>query len=402
MDITEYYVNITGFSATDSYYDNSNSTSTMGNYISDVPESPALRAFETKYKPIHGYLATIVCVFGVIANVLNIIVLTRKNMVSSTNIILTGLAISDGLTMAFYFPYALQMYVIHGINISPDRDTEGCAKYQMSYAIISVIVHSISIWLTVTLAVFRYVFIRFPRIGAQYCNVQKAKTAVISVAVVVTIVCIPNSILYELRSNLAVNLQVKNVANNSNASIWWIDVKNNTKSDVVLQKFNFWVQALFVKLLPCFLLTIFSVLLVKTMQDAENRRKKMMTKNSVADGETQPIGTSSKRSRRSQRTTRMLLTVVILFLLTETPQGIMNLLSGIIKDFFHNIYTPLGDLLDILALINNGINFVLYCTMSKQFRDTFITIFCRCFPKMVEGRRLMNVTTMVATKDSEV
>lgn len=278
MDITEYYVNITGFSATDSYYDNSNSTSTMGNYISDVPESPALRAFETKYKPIHGYLATIVCVFGVIANVLNIIVLTRKNMVSSTNIILTGLAISDGLTMAFYFPYALQMYVIHGINISPDRDTEGCAKYQMSYAIISVIVHSISIWLTVTLAVFRYVFIRFPRIGAQYCNVQKAKTAVISVAVVVTIVCIPNSILYELRSNLAVNLQVKNVANNSNASIWWIDVKNNTKSDVVLQKFNFWVQALFVKLLPCFLLTIFSVLLVKTMQDAENRRKKMMTK----------------------------------------------------------------------------------------------------------------------------
>ncbi|KAL4221041.1 G-protein coupled receptor [Mactra antiquata] len=400
MDISEYYVNATVSVLSDVYYGHTNnSNTTMGNYISDVPESPALRSFETMYKPIHGYLAASVCVFGVIANILNIIVLTRKNMVSSTNIILTGLAISDGLTMAFYFPWALQMYVIHGTVVSSDRDTEGCAKYQLGYAILSVIVHSISIWLTVTLAVFRYVFIRFPRIGAQYCNVQRAKTAVITVAVVVTIVCIPNSISYELKSDLAI---MHGVGNDSNATIWWIDVKNNTITDVVLQKFNFWVQAIFVKLLPCFLLTIFSVLLVRTMQDAEKRRKKMMTKNSVADGETQPIGTSSKRSRRSQRTTRMLLTVVILFLVTETPQGVMSLLNGLIQDFFHHVYIPLGDLLDILALINNGINFVLYCTMSKQFRDTFITVFCRCFPKMVDGRKLQTVTTMVTTRDSEV
>lgn len=399
MDKLEYYVNVTYEAVTDYYYENSTSTSTMGNYISDVPESPALRTFETKYKPVHGYLAASVCVFGVVANMLNIIVLTRKNMVSSTNIILTGLAISDGLTMAFYFPWALQMYVIHGTAVSLDRDTEGCAKFQLSYAIISVVVHSISIWLTVSLAVFRYVFIRFPRIGAQYCNVQRAKTALITVAAVVTVVCIPNAISYEMRSDPAAN---HGFGNNSNLSIWWIDVKNSTTTDVVLQKFNFWVQAIFVKLLPCFLLTVFSVLLVRTMSDAEKRRKKMMTKNSVADGETQPIGTSSKRSRRSQRTTRMLLTVVILFLVTETPQGIMNLLSGLIQDFFHHIYTPLGDLLDILALINNGINFVLYCTMSKQFRDTFISVFCRCFPKMVDGRKFQTVTTMVTTRDSEV
>ncbi|XP_052819862.1 G-protein coupled receptor dmsr-1-like [Mya arenaria] len=401
MSKSGYYVNA---NATDFiFYDYENSTITpgkMGNYVMGAPEAPALQTFENSYKPIHGYLAAIVCVFGVLANVLNIIVLTRKNMISSTNIILTGLAVSDGLTMAFYFPFALQMYVIHGISASPDRDTEANAKYTLTYAIASVILHSISIWLTVTLAVFRYVFIRFPRIGAQYCNIQRAKTAVISVAIVVTIVCIPNSISYEFKSQ-----SIEPPANSSNMtshpSLWWIDVRNSTHSDVVLQKFNFWVQAVLVKLLPCFLLTIFSVLLVRTMQNAENRRKKMMTKNSVADGETQPIGgstSSSKRSRRSQRTTRMLLTVVILFLVTETPQGIMNLLSGLIQDFFHHIYTPLGDLLDILALINNGINFVLYCTMSKQFRDTFISIFCQCFPKMVEGRKLQTVTTTMVTE----
>jgi len=39
------------------------------------------------------------------------------------------------------------------------------------------------------------------------------------------------------------------------------------------------------------------------------------------------------------------------------------------------VYVPLGDLMDILALINNGINFILYCTMSKQFRDQFTSLF---------------------------
>lgn len=34
--------------------------------------------FNLFYRPIHGYLSLAVCVFGIIANVLNIIVLTRS------------------------------------------------------------------------------------------------------------------------------------------------------------------------------------------------------------------------------------------------------------------------------------------------------------------------------------
>lgn len=33
------------------------------------------------------------------------------------------------------------------------------------FACFSVVVHTVSIWLTVTLAVFRYIFIKFPRKG---------------------------------------------------------------------------------------------------------------------------------------------------------------------------------------------------------------------------------------------
>jgi len=83
----------------------------------------------------------------------------------------------------------------------------------------------------------------------------------------------------------------------------------------------------------------------------------------------------SDRAREHNRTTAMLLAVVGLFQLTELPQGVLTLCSIFIPNFFYDVYWPLGDLLDIAALLNNSINFVLYCTMSRQFRETFVEIF---------------------------
>jgi len=71
----------------------------------------------------------------------------------------------------------------------------------------------------------------------------------------------------------------------------------------------------------------------------------------------------------------MLLAVVGLFQLTELPQGVLTLCSIFIPNFFLDVYWPLGDVLDIAALLNNSINFVLYCTMSRQFRETFVETF---------------------------
>lgn len=56
--------------------------------------------------------------------------------------------------------------------------------------------------------------------------------------------------------------------------------------------------------------------------------------------------------------------------------GILGLLSGILGAcFFRNCYHIFGELMDILALINGAINFILYCFMSRQFRMTFEQLF---------------------------
>jgi len=120
------------------------------------PGAREFAIFHDWYQQYHGYLASVVCVFGIIANALNIVVLTRRNMISATNCILTGLAVSDGLTMAAYLPFALRFYVLYGTEASPTRNSLPAVRFMLFFACFSVVVHTVSIWLTVVLAVFRY------------------------------------------------------------------------------------------------------------------------------------------------------------------------------------------------------------------------------------------------------
>jgi len=75
------------------------------------------------------------------------------------------------------------------------------------------------------------------------------------------------------------------------------------------------------------------------------------------------------------RTTAMLVAVVLSFVATELPQGVIALMSGFNESIFNDVYVPLGDVWDILVLVNSAVNFVLYCIMSRQYRKTFSIVF---------------------------
>lgn len=97
-----------------------------------------------------------------------------------------------------------------------------------------------------------------------------------------------------------------------------------------------------------------------------------------------------RTNRRTDRTTMLLVAVLILFLITEFPQGILGLMSAILDQcFFKKCYTLFGEFMDLLALINGAIGFVLYGLMSKQFRTTFKSLF---FKKKLDNLELTRVT----------
>lgn len=102
----------------------------------------------------------------------------------------------------------------------------------------------------------------------------------------------------------------------------------------------------------------------------------------------------NSKTKENLRTTLMLVIVCVLFLITEFPQSILMFLSILIDNFYREVYMPLGDLMDLLALTNNSINFVLYCTMSRAFRNTFYSMVsqsCCCFTQ-IEMFKKLNVS----------
>ena len=47
------------------------------------------------YSNIHGWVALIICTFGIVNNILNVVVLTRNEMKTPTNLILAAIAVAD-------------------------------------------------------------------------------------------------------------------------------------------------------------------------------------------------------------------------------------------------------------------------------------------------------------------
>uniref|UniRef100_A0A0M3IHM4 G_PROTEIN_RECEP_F1_2 domain-containing protein n=1 Tax=Ascaris lumbricoides TaxID=6252 RepID=A0A0M3IHM4_ASCLU len=123
------------------------------------------------------------------------------------------------------------------------------------------------------------------------------------------------------------------------------------------------------KVVPCFLLTISIAALLKIIADVSHRRRSLAQ-------------IMKKKKMPKDHTTPMLVAVLSIFLIAELPQGVMSVLTGIYsRETFHQkIYLPLGNLMDLLSLINSAVNFLIYCAMSRKFRIVFLQLFIKSLP----------------------
>jgi len=93
----------------------------------------------------------------------------------------------------------------------------------------------------------RYLFIGYPRYGAIWCSVGRARLSIVLVNLVTLVVCIPNFVTMTLKSH-SVNVTIDGADNSSPSSsnqvqlIWNVGFKDETPIDVFIQSFNFWIQ----------------------------------------------------------------------------------------------------------------------------------------------------------------
>jgi hypothetical protein len=385
----------------------------------------SLSIFADAFRPIHGYLSIIVCSIGVPLNLLNIIVLTRQKLkYRPTNLILTFLATSDLITMLsnfFYiFWFNLWFPILGGCNYNfpflVNRDTHFWTVYKAIHVNLSVTVHSFSVWLTVFLAVFRYIVIKKQ---AKQKNTKKSKIffknftsyktclkMIVIIGIFCLLFCSPAYFLYY------VDKEEFDITNDSVIYVYTLkETKLNQASNGNLFKFTFYLQSVLAKLLPCVSLVSFTMLLINSLVKINRNKRRLKKLPKLLDTnlnyqEMQLEATGIRKNKRSQsynietridrinersrvekirsqnqniehlRTTLMLIMICILFIIAELPQSILLFVSIIFHEqkVYEHIYMPLGDLMDIIVLFNSSINFILYCTMSCVFRSTFYNL----------------------------
>ncbi|KAF7266125.1 hypothetical protein GWI33_020497 [Rhynchophorus ferrugineus] len=298
-----------------------------------------LKQFSKDFRSCHIYLSFIICILGSILNILNICILSTKQMRSPTNYILTSLAIADVIVMFEYMPFAYMQ----------DKRTAyysyGFSSFIIFHAVFTNTFHFISCCLAIILAIWRYIAVKFPQNNQKWCSETRTKYTIFFTYVLCAFVCFPLVLSLKINSSLAykkpdgsiVFVKPQDIAV-ENITIYLTAYRNS-----IFKNISFYVYGVVLKLIPCILLVVLSTLLIIELFKAQQRKKALHTSNKDTRLIKKKLNQKHvDKEKQFNRTTKMLVVVLLLFLMAEFPQAMMGLLLHILGDkFYTECYMPL-------------------------------------------------------------
>ena len=309
---------------------------------------------------VQKILVPVITTAGLLGNIISSCVLTRKSMISSTNCYLTALAVFDTMYIVFSFTLSLKHY--HWV-----RESHVYVYWYVYSRVFADISSNVSVFLTVTFTLERYVGVCHPMKGRVLCTPRRANYIIVGVVIFAFICTTPE--FFEWR---IVEVIVDNVTS--------ADVQNTElgqSSSYQVGYFLFLVSTF--TLLPLGLLCVFNGILVHSVIVATRVRKKMAYIS---------VAREPRRQQEQLKITMMLISVVAVFLVCQFPNASLMVYTTYIDmadvtmtAYDRNNLRIAGNVVNLLILINASCNCVLYSVMSSKFRRVFLRAFCKFIPK---------------------
>lgn len=318
------------------------------------PFTPSYSLYITRLV-VQKYLVPIVVLCGLVGNFFNIIVLINPKMRTSTNIYLFSLAICDSM----YLIFCLSLAFIH----CSDKDLPKEALQYILYGrVFSDIFGNTSVWLTVCFTLERFIAVRLPMRGKTWCTVRKAKIAVLLTFITCAVNTFPEF------------FETKVIVVSNNFTTYFKCVSTEFAETYSYQFGYYWWFVAMFTFTPLILLSVFNSLLIKSVWEA-NRNRQLLSQTRV-------IGDTQKQNREQQRVTLMLISVVVIFLICQTPQAVLLIYRSYIQanslPYPADLIKIAGNVCNLLVQINASVNFLLYSYFSSKFRRTFKKVICGC------------------------
>lgn len=328
---------------------------------------------------LNGRLIVFICVFGVIGNILNLIVLTRKGlqktmdrMERSAHYGLVALALSDTLCCLTVLPHA---WVDKTKFAFKQRNFD---LYYVIYenGIINTLIMS-STWLTVAMATSRYLAICHPLRARDIVGMTFAKVTLVVVFLVCIVLNLPR---FFLNTTDTIPCQ-------GGWSVYFIN-SGYLKKRPQLEYAYMCCYSVVGILVPLILLAFCNVNLIRALRHSMQMREQY--KNSK---------TPSKDSKH--HITLTLIIIVIAYFLLLLPSEIINFLKQmVLLDTSKLAYFNTGvAIVNTLQAINFSFNFVLYCVVNVHFRRTITNMLCFWCQR---SKRLSRTYSSVASAGSYV
>jgi len=244
--------------------------------------------FSQSYSDWHGWLTTAVCSLGILLNIM-ILLAMSKNKKSSFQTILIAIACADSITMAIYLPYSIHFYILNSnfiySSLNKKRDTQFWAYYSLMKDLACETTHSISVWFTVYLSVYRYFFMRNSmNLILKKNNKKQSENGLVKflttkLKLVIFIICL-FCIFFTSPKYLSstVRREIMNETSNQTEYVYFVDRSDfNKQSNNLIFQISFYSHANFGKILPSFCLIIFISLILNSIHNFKKNKKKFQS-----------------------------------------------------------------------------------------------------------------------------
>lgn len=292
------------------------------------------------------------CICGIIGIIVTVIILSRKHMSTSTNNYLIGLATAD---LIFLTIMSLRLW---GIMVS---------EYHINTWLIFIAYSEIflkmfnlaSVWITVVLAMERFIAICYPYKAMLMCTVRRARWIVLSIYVASFLCQLPQFLKYKIVSST-------NEFNQISYNLHMTSVSNNKLYMIIYA----WVlEGLLGVIIPFLLILGLNTRLIYEIHKSTKYLQRQIGATCRA---------SCAITSEQLKITTMLIGMCVVFLVCQAPYVVYNYLMSVKLTMFQGsrFYLVFMSISVLLAALKSAVNFILYCWFSEKFWITFKRIFC--------------------------
>ena len=291
---------------------------------------------------IDRYVTHYIALVGIIGNLINLVVLSRRSLTAhmgrlekSSHIGLIALAVSDFLYCMCSFPQAWNDHTFSRPSISfwLVYDTYGTAC--INCFLLS------SSWLTMSMAVCRYLAICHPLRARQYLGMTASRT------IIIVVFCL--SILFNLPRFWM--KQINHIDCMGGGKLYFHMPGYMQSNDVAHIAYS-WLYFIFGILLPLVVLAYCNIFLIKAIQSSHKLRREH----------------SSDSTEATRIVTLTLCIIVVMYIVLVGPAELVTFWKPFVSDNALQ-YGLAVRICNSLQMLNFAVNFILYCIINVHFRQ---------------------------------